>query len=54
MEALGDTEGLNNASAKVAEMENKMSSMMTSRVEGAPRKVVNRSVMTGVSRNRRR
>jgi hypothetical protein len=54
VQALGDTEGLNNASAKVAEMENKMSSMMTSRVEGAPRKVVNRSVMTGVSRNRRR
>lgn len=53
MEALGDTEGLTNASAKVLEMETKMSTMMTSRVEGAPRKVVNRSTMTGVGRNRR-
>lgn len=53
MEALGDTEGLTNASAKVAEMESKMSTMMTSRVEGAPRKVVNRSTMTGVGRARR-
>jgi hypothetical protein len=53
MEALGDTEGLSNATAKVAEMEDKMSTMMTSRVEGAPRKVVNRSSMTGIGRNRR-
>ena len=53
MEALGDTEGLSNASAKVAEMEDKMSTMMNSRVEGAPRNVVNRSSMTGVGRNRR-
>ena len=51
MEALGDTEGLTNASAKVAEMEDKMSTMMNSRVEGAPRKVVNRSRMTGINRN---
>jgi hypothetical protein len=54
LEALGDTEGLNNASVKVAEMENKLSSMMDNRVEGSPRKVVNRALMTGVGRNRRR
>lgn len=54
MEALGDTEGLNNATIKVNEMENKMSTMMNSRVEGAPRKVVNRSLMTGVNRIKRR
>lgn len=54
LEALGDTEGLNNATAKVAEMENKLTTMISSRVEGAPRKVVNRALMTGVNRNRRR
>lgn len=53
LEALGDTEGLNNANAKVLEMENKLTSMISSRVEGAPRKVVNRALMTGVNRNRR-
>jgi hypothetical protein len=54
LEAIGDSEGLNNATAKVAEMENKLSTMLDNRVEGAPRKVVNRALMTGVSRNRRR
>lgn len=54
LEALGDTEGLNNASAKIAEMEDKLSTMLDNRVEGAPRKVVNRALMTGVARNRRR
>jgi len=54
LEALGDTEGLNNASAKIADMENKLSTMLDNRVEGAPRKVVNRALMTGVARNRRR
>jgi hypothetical protein len=53
LEALGDTEGLGNATAKIAEMESKLNSMMSNRVEGAPRKVVNRSLMTGVARNRR-
>lgn len=53
LEALGDTEGLNNATAKVLEMEDKLSSMMDNRVEGAPRKVVNRGLMTGARRNRR-
>lgn len=54
LEALGDTEGLNNASNKVAEMEGKLTTMFDNRVEGAPRKVVNRALMTGVARNRRR
>jgi hypothetical protein len=54
LEALGDTEGLNNASAKIAEMEGKLTTMLDNRVEGAPRKVVNRALMTGVARNRRR
>ena len=54
LEALGDTEGLNNATAKIAEMENKLTTMLDNRVEGAPRKVVNRALMTGVNRNRRR
>jgi hypothetical protein len=54
LEALGDTEGLNNATAKVLEMEGKLSTMIENRVEGAPRKVVNRALMTGVNRNRRR
>lgn len=54
LEALGDTEGLNNATNKIAEMEAKLSTMMGNRVEGAPRKVVNRALMTGVARNRGR
>lgn len=54
LEALGDTEGLNNATAKIMEMEAKITSMLDNRVEGAPRKVVNRALMTGVARNRRR
>lgn len=54
LEALGDTEGLNNATAKIAEMENKLTTMLDNRVEGAPRKVVNRALMTGVNRNKRR
>ena len=54
MEALGDTEGLNNATAKILEMESKLTTMLDNRVEGAPRKIVNRALMTGVARNRRR
>lgn len=54
LEAIGDTEGLNNATAKIAEMESKLTTMIDNRVEGAPRKVVNRALMTGVARNRRR
>lgn len=54
LEAIGDTEGLNNATNKLAEMESKLSTMLDNRVEGAPRKVVNRSLMIGSARNRRR
>lgn len=54
LEALGDTEGLNNATNKINEMEMKLTSMLDNRVEGAPRKIVNRSLMTGIARNRRR
>jgi hypothetical protein len=54
LEAIGDTEGLNNATSKIAEMESKLTTMIDNRVEGAPRKIVNRALMTGVARNRRR
>lgn len=54
LEAMGDTEGLTNATNKIQEMEAKMSSMLDNRVEGSPRKIVNRALMTGVARNRRR
>jgi hypothetical protein len=54
LEAIGDTEGLNNATNKLAEMESKLATMLDNRVEGAPRKVVNRSLMMGSARNRRR
>lgn len=54
LEALGDTEGLGNAANKIAEMESKLTTMIDNRVEGSPRKVVNRALMTGVARNRRR
>ena len=53
-EAMGDTEGLTNATNKILEMEAKMTSMLDNRVEGSPRKIVNRALMTGVARNRRR
>lgn len=54
LEALGDSEGLTNATNKINEMESKLTTMLDNRVEGAPRKVVNRALMTGVARNRRR
>lgn len=54
LEAMGDTEGLTNATNKILEMESKMVNMLDNRVEGSPRKVVNRALMTGVARNRRR
>lgn len=43
LESIGDTQGLTNATAKLQEMEMNMSIMLQSRVEGAPRKVVNRN-----------
>lgn len=42
LEAIGDTQGLTNSQTKLAEMEAKMSAGLDNRVEGAPRKAVNR------------
>lgn len=42
LEALGDTEGLQNANLKLAELEKKTESLIDNRVEDAPKKVVNR------------
>lgn len=42
LEALGDSEGLQNANAKLAEMEQKIENVIDNRVEDAPQKVVNR------------
>jgi hypothetical protein len=42
LEALGDTEGLQMAAAKLQEMEIKTGAIISSRVEGAPLKVANR------------
>lgn len=54
LEALGDSEGLNNATNKLNEMEGKLSTMIENRVEGAPRKVVSRSIMMGLGKSRNR
>lgn len=43
LEALGDTEGLQTANAKLAELEVKTNTLISSRVEDAPRKIVNRT-----------
>lgn len=43
LEALGDSAGLQNATAKLAEMESNMMIMLASRVEGAPRKIVSKN-----------
>lgn len=55
LEALGDTEGLSNANRKLMEMEDKTANIIDSRVEDAPKKVVNRhsSLRSGVFRGRR-
>ena len=42
LEAIGDTEGLQNANQKLAEMEKKTEALIDNRVEDAPAKVVNR------------
>lgn len=42
LEALGDTQGLQNANAKLSEMELKTGSLIDDRVEGSPKKVINR------------
>lgn len=43
LEALGDTQGLQNANAKLAEMEVKTANLINNRVEGAPLKLVSRN-----------
>jgi hypothetical protein len=50
LEAIGDTQGLTNAQNKLQEMESKMAIGLDNRVEGAPRKAVNRN---GTLRQRR-
>ena len=54
LEALGDTEGLQNANKKLAEMEDKTSNLIDNRVEDAPIKVVNRhgALRSGLYRRR--
>lgn len=42
LESLGDTEALQNASAKLGEMEQNTPTLIDNRVENAPRKVINR------------
>lgn len=54
LEGLGDSQGLQNAMAKLVEMESKTSIIIDNRVEGAPRKVVNRNNVAGVRRIRSR
>jgi hypothetical protein len=54
LEGLGDSQGLQNAMAKLAEMESKTQTLIDNRVEGAPRKVVNRNNVAGVRRIRSR
>lgn len=60
LESLGDTQGLQNANAKLAEMENKTGNIIDNRVEDSPAKIVNRhgTLATGLYRknykNRRR
>ena len=50
LEAIGDTQGLANAAAKLQEMEQKTGILVDNRVEGAPRKIVSRAIMTGLGR----
>lgn len=54
MEAMGDTEGLQNANQKLAELEQKTTTLIDNRVEDAPQKVVNRHSLlrTGLFRRR--
>jgi hypothetical protein len=55
MEALGDTEGLTVGNQKLAEMENKMLSLVNDRVDDAPKKITNRhsALRAGLSRTAR-
>ncbi len=54
LEALGDTEGLDNANKKLTEMQNAAAMLIKNRVEDAPRKAVNYNsqLRFGLSRNR--
>lgn len=55
LEALGDTQGLANANAKLAEMEVKTGNLIDNRVEGSPQKVIIRhGLLKGGKFNRRR
>jgi len=55
LEALGDTQGLQNANAKLQEMEQKTMVIVDARVEGSPQKVVvQRSLLRGSLMRRRR
>lgn len=42
LEAMGDTQGLQNASTKLKEMEDRTTNIIDNRVEGSPKKIVNR------------
>ena len=50
LEAIGDTVGLQTANAKISQLESRQSTMIDSRVDGSPRKIVNRQSLL---RNRR-
>lgn len=54
LEALGDTQGLTNANAKLQEMEQKSSYIIDNRVQGSNQKVVNRRGLLQSSKIRRR
>lgn len=54
LEALGDTEGLQNANQKLAEMEQKTTVIIDDRVEAASRKVVNRHSILRAGLGKRR
>ena len=43
LEALGDTQGLNNANVKLQDFEGKLQNVIDNRVEDAPKKVKNRN-----------
>lgn len=53
MESMGDTEGLNNAKAKLEKIERSVMELTDNRVEGAPQKILNRNgLLSGRSRYR--
>jgi hypothetical protein len=54
LEALGDTQGLQNANAKLVEMESKSNTLINNRVSSAPQKIINRSSVLRDSIARRR